>query len=192
MNDRFPDATPEELNAWVVCSTLLFELCLINFLCCVIYMNWCSYRSDATCIICREEMTTAKRLSCGHLFHVHCLRSWLERQHTCPTCRALVAPPENGTTTSGSQASPHQQGNHIPLLSVHVYQFLIYPRCNKLRWIIEILRSDVWSWDCTSNWLVYFFPTAQPVFSNCFCHVLIKLKLLSSYQSWPHPLIKRF
>ncbi|XP_057463485.1 ERAD-associated E3 ubiquitin-protein ligase HRD1B-like isoform X2 [Actinidia eriantha] len=81
MNDRFPDATPEELNA-----------------------------SDATCIICREEMTTAKRLSCGHLFHVHCLRSWLERQHTCPTCRALVAPPENGTTTSGSQARPHQQG----------------------------------------------------------------------------------
>ncbi|KAL7213911.1 hypothetical protein ACSBR1_026358 [Camellia fascicularis] len=80
MNDRFPDATPEELNA-----------------------------SDAACIICREEMTTAKRLSCGHLFHVHCLRSWLERQHTCPTCRALVSPPENGTSTSGSRADAHQQ-----------------------------------------------------------------------------------
>lgn len=63
MNDRFPDASPEELNA-----------------------------SDATCIICREEMTTAKKLRCGHLFHVHCLRSWLERQNTCPTCRALVVP----------------------------------------------------------------------------------------------------
>ncbi|KAL6972237.1 ERAD-associated E3 ubiquitin-protein ligase hrd1a [Sarracenia purpurea var. burkii] len=79
MNDRFPDATPEELTA-----------------------------SDATCIICREEMTTAKRLNCGHLFHMHCLRSWLERQHTCPTCRALVAPPENGTNTSGSLADSHQ------------------------------------------------------------------------------------
>lgn len=78
MNDRFPDATPEELNA-----------------------------SDATCIICREEMTTAKKLNCGHLFHVHCLRSWLERQHTCPTCRALVAPPENGTRP---QADAQQQG----------------------------------------------------------------------------------
>ncbi|KAG5559021.1 hypothetical protein RHGRI_008818 [Rhododendron griersonianum] len=81
MDDRFPDATPEELNT-----------------------------SDATCIICREEMTTAKRLSCGHLFHVQCLRSWLERQHTCPTCRAPVAPPENGTSTSGSWAEAHQQG----------------------------------------------------------------------------------
>ncbi|TYH53789.1 hypothetical protein ES332_D09G125300v1 [Gossypium tomentosum] len=74
MNDRFPDATPEELSA-----------------------------SDATCIICREEMTLAKKLICGHLFHVHCLRSWLERQHTCPTCRALVVPPENGASSSGGQ-----------------------------------------------------------------------------------------
>ncbi|XP_021279048.1 ERAD-associated E3 ubiquitin-protein ligase HRD1B-like [Herrania umbratica] len=86
MNDRFPDATPEELNA-----------------------------SDATCIICREEMTTAKKLVCGHLFHVHCLRSWLERQHTCPTCRALVVPPENGTSSAGGQHGPrsdaHQQGS---------------------------------------------------------------------------------
>lgn len=85
MNDRFPEATPEELNA-----------------------------SDATCIICREEMTAAKKLICGHLFHVHCLRSWLERQHTCPTCRALVVPPENGTTVAGgqqgSQSDGHQQG----------------------------------------------------------------------------------
>ncbi|KAF9661292.1 hypothetical protein SADUNF_Sadunf19G0052900 [Salix dunnii] len=85
MNDRFPDATAEEIDA-----------------------------SDATCIICREEMTTAKKLLCGHLFHVHCLRSWLERQHTCPTCRALVVPLENGANTAGGQrgAQPdtHQQG----------------------------------------------------------------------------------
>ncbi|KAF3331367.1 ERAD-associated E3 ubiquitin-protein ligase HRD1 [Carex littledalei] len=78
MNERFPDSTPEELEA-----------------------------SDATCIICREEMTTAKKLLCGHLFHVHCLRSWLERQHTCPTCRAFIVPADNGTT-GGSAA--RQQG----------------------------------------------------------------------------------
>ncbi|XP_066370576.1 ERAD-associated E3 ubiquitin-protein ligase HRD1-like isoform X4 [Miscanthus floridulus] len=74
MNERFPDATAEELNA-----------------------------SDATCIICREEMTTAKKLLCGHLFHVHCLRSWLERQHTCPTCRAPIIPPDNGRSASARQ-----------------------------------------------------------------------------------------
>ncbi|KAK6157895.1 hypothetical protein DH2020_012143 [Rehmannia glutinosa] len=81
MNDRFPDATPEELIA-----------------------------TDATCIICREEMTAAKKLVCGHLFHVHCLRSWLERQNTCPTCRALVIPPENGMSTTASRPNGHEQG----------------------------------------------------------------------------------
>lgn len=28
---------------------------------------------------------TAKKLPCGHIFHFHCLRSWLERQQSCPT-----------------------------------------------------------------------------------------------------------
>ncbi|KAF7100812.1 hypothetical protein CFC21_102271 [Triticum aestivum] len=74
MNERFPDATPDELDA-----------------------------SDVTCIICREEMTTAKKLLCGHLFHVHCLRSWLQRQHTCPTCRAPIIPPDNGRAASAQQ-----------------------------------------------------------------------------------------
>ncbi|KAK6133646.1 hypothetical protein DH2020_032556 [Rehmannia glutinosa] len=85
MNDRFPDATPEEINT-----------------------------SDATCIICREEMITAKKLICGHLFHVHCLRSWLERQNTCPTCRALVVPPENVTSSTGLRADGQQQGTSTP------------------------------------------------------------------------------
>lgn len=78
MDQRYPDATTEEM----------------------------SQMSDRTCIICREEMiprvnptedaaqapaqadgpnTTPKKLPCGHIFHFHCLRSWLERQQSCPT-----------------------------------------------------------------------------------------------------------
>ncbi|GAB1314875.1 E3 ubiquitin-protein ligase hrd1 [Madurella fahalii] len=82
--DQYPDATPEELG-----------------------------RED-TCIICREEMrpwnpadatqverTRAKKLPCGHILHFGCLKSWLERQQVCPTCRRPVArdgqqPPANG------------------------------------------------------------------------------------------------
>ncbi|KAJ0976842.1 hypothetical protein J5N97_012316 [Dioscorea zingiberensis] len=92
MNERFPDATPAEINA-----------------------------SDATCIICREEMVTAKKLLCGHLFHVHCLRSWLERQHTCPTCRSLVVPSENGPAGArrqhGNPPESHQPGLATPATS---------------------------------------------------------------------------
>lgn len=28
---------------------------------------------------------TPKKLPCGHVFHFQCLRSWLERQQSCPT-----------------------------------------------------------------------------------------------------------
>ena len=67
MNERYPDATVEELEA----------------------------TGDRTCIICREQMvhggepgrerTRPKKLRCGHILHFHCLRSWLERQQNCPT-----------------------------------------------------------------------------------------------------------
>ena len=53
-------------------------------------------RCDNICIICREEMTMAtvnKKLPCSHVFHVHCLRSWMERQQNCPICRNPVFPP---------------------------------------------------------------------------------------------------
>ncbi|KAM0791258.1 hypothetical protein ACM66B_005734 [Microbotryomycetes sp. NB124-2] len=33
---------------------------------------------------------TPKKLPCGHVFHFHCLKSWLERQQSCPTCRRPV------------------------------------------------------------------------------------------------------
>ena len=84
MDERYPNATTAEME-------------LMN---------------DKTCIICREEMVskseadsteatdgaanrgadnqagpnvTPKKLPCGHIFHFHCLRSWLERQQSCPT-----------------------------------------------------------------------------------------------------------
>jgi len=71
MDRRYPNATAAELNDM----------------------------SDRTCIICRDELalpdpqvqgqagpnTTPKKLPCGHIFHFNCLRSWLERQQSCPT-----------------------------------------------------------------------------------------------------------
>ncbi|XP_027712035.1 E3 ubiquitin-protein ligase synoviolin isoform X1 [Vombatus ursinus] len=88
MNTLYPDATAEELQAM-----------------------------DNVCIICREEMVTgAKRLPCNHIFHTSCLRSWFQRQQTCPTCRmdvlraslpvqspAAPEPPEQGPPPA-----PHQ------------------------------------------------------------------------------------
>lgn len=39
------------------------------------------------CAICWDSMDSARILPCGHLFHNSCLRSWLEQDTSCPTCR---------------------------------------------------------------------------------------------------------
>ncbi|PSS32432.1 E3 ubiquitin protein like [Actinidia chinensis var. chinensis] len=62
LHGALPDATSEEIKAY-----------------------------DDECAICREPMAKAKRLSCNHLFHLACLRSWLDQglseNYSCPTCR---------------------------------------------------------------------------------------------------------
>jgi E3 ubiquitin-protein ligase synoviolin len=103
MNQKYPDATAEEIQ-----------------------------RED-TCIICREEMrpwaatnpptgenvaanvpqipiserTRAKKLPCGHVLHLGCLKSWLERQQVCPTCRRPVVE----RTVTIAQAARQAQAN---------------------------------------------------------------------------------
>merc|ERR1719427_1868651 len=84
MNTLYPNATAEDLEAI----------------------------SDITCIICREDMVlpeegdltaasgTLKKLPCGHIFHTACLRSWFQRQQTCPTCRFDILQSTEGAQTA--------------------------------------------------------------------------------------------
>lgn len=77
MNTLYPDATQEELQL-----------------------------SDNICIICREDMvSSSKKLPCGHIFHTACLRSWFQRQQTCPTCRLNILRTPI-TTTSPNPVQP--------------------------------------------------------------------------------------
>jgi len=48
----------------------------------------------------------AKRLPCGHAFHVRCLRSWLERQQACPICRAPVMGEAAPAAPAAAAAAP--------------------------------------------------------------------------------------
>lgn len=61
MDQRYPDATVEELE-----------------------------NADSVCIVCRDEMQVGKKLPCGHILHLECLRSWLQQDPTCPLCRKSV------------------------------------------------------------------------------------------------------
>ncbi|KAJ6103323.1 hypothetical protein N7486_005750 [Penicillium sp. IBT 16267x] len=106
MNERYPDATAEEVGR------------------------------EEVCIICREDMVPAhpappggnappaanarpvpdrlrpKKLPCGHILHFACLRSWLERQQNCPTCRRPVvgAGPQGTGANAGNGAGGQQNG----------------------------------------------------------------------------------
>ncbi|OCK78625.1 hypothetical protein K432DRAFT_406289 [Lepidopterella palustris CBS 459.81] len=116
MNARYPDATAEELAR------------------------------ESTCIVCREEMRPwtqpaaeasrsnrrvderqrPKKLPCGHILHFGCLRSWLERQQVCPTCRRPVLseaiPPRAPAANQGNQAQAQQnmQNNLQNILNLGV------------------------------------------------------------------------
>lgn len=88
MNTLYPDATPEELSA-----------------------------ADNVCIICREEMHSAsKKLPCNHIFHTSCLRSWFQRQQTCPTCRLniLRIPSDRNTAPNQPAGAEAQAQPDVP------------------------------------------------------------------------------
>ncbi|XAR71810.1 hypothetical protein NMG60_11018238 [Bertholletia excelsa] len=75
---------------------------------------------DDECAICREPMAKAKKLSCNHLFHLACLRSWLDQalneNYSCPTCRKPlnVGRPEGsrGTNAHAADVSTDEQLAH--------------------------------------------------------------------------------
>lgn len=75
LDGALPDATHEELSAF-----------------------------DDECAICRGPMAKAKKLSCNHLFHLACLRSWLDQGlaevYSCPTCRRPLFLPNSQDHTS--------------------------------------------------------------------------------------------
>lgn len=115
MNERYPDATADDIG-----------------------------REDV-CIICREEMRPyqppdpgqpppspavermrPKKLPCGHVLHFACLRSWLERQQVCPTCRRTVVPtPSTANAVPGQPVPNGQPAQHPPgeRPGPRVYQF---------------------------------------------------------------------
>ncbi|CAH9139722.1 unnamed protein product [Cuscuta epithymum] len=86
LHGALPDATCEELQAY-----------------------------DDECAICREPMAKAKKLSCNHLFHLSCLRSWLDQglneNYSCPTCRKplFVGRAENEVNSQAAQVSGDEQ-----------------------------------------------------------------------------------
>ena len=58
-----------------------------------IYAHACARDQHTSCAVCLQEMLAeemAVQLPCKHKFHEACIRTWLEKQHTCPNCRTAL------------------------------------------------------------------------------------------------------
>jgi len=65
--------------------------------------------NEDECAICRDPMESARILPCGHLYHSACLRSWLERDFSCPSCRLRLGRENNNeeqAATSTLETTP--------------------------------------------------------------------------------------
>ena len=111
MNARYSDATPEEIASEDVCI-----ICRENM------RPWRQLieqdtllengaMADRGTILATDERLRPKKLPCGHILHFACLRSWLERQQNCPTCRRPVL--GNGATQRTIGPQPANQNPRV-------------------------------------------------------------------------------
>lgn len=110
MNARYPDATSDEISGEDVCiicredmhpwqppSSEQFDPTYSN-----------NENDNHHTNLTLNERLRPKKLPCGHVLHFSCLRSWLERQQNCPTCRApvLVHEPINSAAGANPPIGP--------------------------------------------------------------------------------------
>ncbi|KAJ1083338.1 hypothetical protein NDU88_003497 [Pleurodeles waltl] len=111
MEARFAVATPEELSA-----------------------------NNDDCAICWDSMQSARKLPCGHLFHNSCLRSWLEQDTSCPTCRMSLNIADNSRTRDEQQRE-HVDENVVPVAAAEGR-----PRLNHHNHFFHFDGSRIASW----------------------------------------------
>ena len=121
MNTRYPDATTEEIrgDACIVCRENMVAWEQPN----TQGQGQSAAQQPAVAPAParrRDEGLRAKKLPCGHILHLRCLKAWLERQQVCPTCRrpvvAAIEATSTGQTAAGgpNAAAGHQGGRQAP------------------------------------------------------------------------------
>lgn len=103
------NTSPMKMNPFFLVMYLLMKLVIVIQLCGHVFAlvrQFCSsdleygtrISPDAwmesgspECPICYDAMTNPVQLSCDHLFCEACVFEWLDRERTCPLCRADVS-----------------------------------------------------------------------------------------------------
>lgn len=129
MNARYPDATADEIAREDVCIICREDIRPWEPATQDNPPNTNPENNPQPSITSPDERLRPKKLPCGHVLHFACLRSWLERQQICPTCRRPVLVSEN---VSSAQVRSNTQPRHVqgqaapgpnPAPQQNVYQF---------------------------------------------------------------------
>ena len=102
MNSRYPDASGQEIDGeCIICREEL--------------RPWQrepdpSERAGQDARTSSDERLRPKKLPCGHVLHLGCLRSWLLRQQVCPTCRRPVLENSTGAPVQSANNPEQNQG----------------------------------------------------------------------------------
>ena len=85
---------------------------------------------EEECGICTDKLIEARKLSCGHNFHLFCLGKWFESGNkTCPFCRKEVNTSENPNSIINN--TQRRRTHHIRSFEINFNHWLF-------RWIPQI------------------------------------------------------
>lgn len=140
-----------------------------------------SSSTSTCCSICLMEYKETDMLQlmpdCGHLFHLHCINSWLRLHPTCPICRNLPVP------IPGAIAPVNQ----VPLLATQVWfeacnigqsEYLLWgvfviKHSDQCLWVNVLLSLDDFIYNisivivCFTFWFFILFWKTLNTFRNC-------------------------
>lgn len=122
MNARYPDAAPDEVAREDVCIICREDMRPWSEPAPQTGQQAGNSERNRTAQRSIDERLRPKKLPCGHILHFACLRSWLERQQNCPTCRRPVLAP-NTVIRSHTPNHPNPQARALHHLNPPQAQF---------------------------------------------------------------------
>lgn len=137
------------------------------------------------CVICAEDIielgTPVVTLSCQHIFHDGCIKRWLNKRHTCPTCRLELEVDDVKYLRSiglSAEADAMEQKEKDRVAKEQLQQ-----AAERKRWVESMCRGESVHFGLTCN-----ICKETPIIGECFrCHscenhVLCKVCLESKFE----------
>ena len=93
------------------------------------------------CNICLYEVENGKYLSCGHIFHIKCIKEWIMVNSNCPICKSPIIK-ENGINSKFYNQQLGINNNNHQMTNEEILQNLNLEKKSKVNTFIPKKNSD--------------------------------------------------